>query len=178
MKRTAKVGIVAAVLALGLFFGAGAEAQQAGNPPAAPIPPQILSATKVFIANAESEAVLNVPNLTYNEFYAGMRSWGKYQLVETPADADLIFEVRFGPAGGVPLLSAFTGGVMLPTIRLTIVDPKTHVLLWGFTEYIQTANRDSTARKNFDKAVSAVIDNLKTLTTAPVAATPGAASSN
>jgi hypothetical protein len=165
MSRTARIGIF--VFSLGLLFNAAAEAQQAGQPPEAPIPPLILSATRVFIANAESEPVLGVPNLTYNEFYAAMRSWGKYQLVGTPADADLILEVRFGPTGGVPMIAAFTGGVLFPAIRVTILDPKTHVLLWGFTEYIQTASRNSTARKNFDKAVSAVIDNLKQLTAVP-----------
>ena len=34
-------------------------------------------------------------NLPYNEFYEHMKSWGKYQLVQAPADADLVFEIRF-----------------------------------------------------------------------------------
>ena len=33
--------------------------------------------------------------MTYNEFYAAMKSWGRYELVSSPADADMVFEIRF-----------------------------------------------------------------------------------
>src|SRR5262249_58085013 len=67
----------------------------------APIPAQILSAKKVFIANAGGdESRFDAPGYTggpdrfYNEFYAGAKSWGRYELVSTPAEADLIFEIQ------------------------------------------------------------------------------------
>ena len=171
MKRLAAIGIPFITAVLCVSAGPAARAQQTSDPPAAPKPAQIFTGTKVFIANAESATIMGVPDLTYNEFYAGMKAWGKYELVASPADADLVLEIRFGSTGGENLMSAFTTGTMFPAVRVTILDPKTHVLLWGLTEYVQTANRVSTARKNFDKAISAVIDSLKNLTSTPSAAT-------
>ena len=34
-------------------------------------------------------------NQPYNAFYAAMKEWGKYTLVVSPAEADLVFEIRF-----------------------------------------------------------------------------------
>ena len=81
---------------------------------------------------------------------------GRYELVTNPADADLIFEIRALTVG----CGAFA------TIRLEILDPKTGVVIWGFTESVETANRNSTARKNYDKAVSAVVTEVKELAAA------------
>ena len=72
-----------------------AAATKPSDPPSAPIPTQILTCKKVFVSNGESNAKTTIPNLTYNEFYAHMKSWGKYELSPAPADADLVFEIRF-----------------------------------------------------------------------------------
>ena len=34
------------------------------------------------------------PDRAYNEFYAAMKTWGRYELVAAPRDADLVFEIR------------------------------------------------------------------------------------
>jgi hypothetical protein len=129
--------------------------------PSAPVPAQILTAKKIFIANGDSDPVLGVPNLAYNEFYASIKNSNRYELVQAPADADLVFEIlseiRF-PAAVEYLL------------HLTIVDPKTSVVLWRITEHVQTWAREATGRKNFSTAMSALVDNLKTLSTPPPAA--------
>jgi hypothetical protein len=53
-----------------------------------PIPTQISSAKKVFIANARgnqpfhNESMFNGgPERAYDEFYASMKAWGRYELV-------------------------------------------------------------------------------------------------
>jgi hypothetical protein len=43
-------------------------------------------------------------------------------------------------------------------------EPKTNVLLWGFTEYVQSGNRSS-RDKNFDKSMGAIVDDVKNLVT-------------
>jgi hypothetical protein len=77
-------------------------AQQPADPPPAPIPSPIFAAKSVFISNATGEVFLphGNPDLTYNSFYEAMKSWGRYQLVSSPSDADLIFEIRFTFANG------------------------------------------------------------------------------
>ena len=74
-------------------------AEQSKQVPPAPVPPQILSAKKVFIANAGGEQPAEDAQYSgdsdraYNQFYAAMRTWGRYELVASPAEADLWFEI-------------------------------------------------------------------------------------
>jgi hypothetical protein len=147
-----------------------AGAQQGANPAPAPIPSQIATAKKIFIANGESGAIFGIPNLTYNEFYPQIKSWGKYELVSSPADADLVFEIRAGAGGVGSVIAGSVGCGLLVTIRLEILDPKSGIVIWGFTEYVQTANRNSTARTNYDKAVSAVVTDVRDLAAAAAVA--------
>ena len=64
---------------------------------AAPPPQQILATKKVFISNGGGEdgakapwtGYRGAPDRAHNEFYAGMKSWGRYQIVEAPGEADL-----------------------------------------------------------------------------------------
>ena len=129
-------------------------AQSPAEPAAAPIPAQILTAQKVFISNAQADFIeaAIAPNLAYDELYAAMRSWGKYELTTTPASADLVFQI------------GFAGGQIGFPLHLTIIDPKTHVTLWLLTEYVHTWTLGSTGRKNFDKAMADIVADLKQLT--------------
>lgn len=61
--------------------------------PVGPIPMQILAAHKVFISNGETSGRNWPPNIVYDAFYTGMKTWGKYELATTPADADV--DLRF-----------------------------------------------------------------------------------
>jgi hypothetical protein len=77
---------------------------------------------------------------TYNEFYAAMKDWGRYELAATPAEADLIFEVRFAVTVGPRKVYQGSGmAPQEPQVRLVISDPKTRVVLWAFTEPIKQA---------------------------------------
>lgn len=143
-------------------------AQQPKGGAPAPVPAQIVAAQKVFISNAGGASLETVidetvfnggPDRPYNQFYTAMKSWGRYELVSSPADADLVFEISW----------ALTDtGLRLPVLgqlRLVIVDPKTRITLWNLTEYVRGAlllgNRD----KNFDQAMNTVVARLRALTT-------------
>jgi hypothetical protein len=159
------------VVMLGLLPGIGA--QQAKGPAPAPVPPQIASAQKVFISNAGGESFESVidqtvfdggPDRPYNQFYAAVKNWGRFDIVSSPADADLVLEISW-------VLT--DTGLRLPVLgqlRLMIIDPRTHVTLWNLTEYVRGAillgNRD----KNFDQAMTTILNRMKLL--AVPAATP------
>jgi hypothetical protein len=162
MKRIGKLGIVCIISVIALVAVPISEAQQVLNPTPAPIPLQILTGKKVFISNGDGDEIFNVPNLTYNSFYASVKSWGRFEIVSAPADADLVFEVRFaiGP---------------VPTLRLVILDPKTHVILWHIIEGVEGWARESTGRKNFDKGMVTLVAELKMLTAHDLPATDAAA---
>jgi hypothetical protein len=131
-------------------------AEEPPAPPPAPLPGQILAAKKVFISNGGQDSWLDYdpkhdPSLTYNEFYGDIKSWGKYELVSTPADADVVFEIHL----------LFQDHLL--QLRLLILDPRSHITLWTLNQNTSVANRDATARKNFDKAVNALVEALKVL---------------
>jgi hypothetical protein len=130
----------------------------------------------VFISNAGGssldavidETIFNGgPDRPYNQFYAAMKSWGRYELVSSPADADLVLEISW---------SLTDTGLRLPVLgqlRLVIIDPKTHITLWNITEYVQGAMLLGNRDKNFDQAMATVVNRLKILAV-PTAATADA----
>ncbi len=144
---------------------------QQSKPPAAvpaPVPPQIAAAQRIFISNAGGESFETVidqtvfhggPDRSYNQFYAAMKAWGRYEVVPSPSDADLVVEISWVLADT---------GLKLPVLgqlRVVIVDQKTHVTLWNLTEYVKGAillgNRD----KNFDHAMNTVVERMEKLVT-------------
>ncbi len=145
-------------------------AQQPADPPIAPVPGQIASAKKIFLSNASGEgwAPAGVPDLTYNEFYVDMKSWGRYELVSTPADADVVFEIRFTTQVGPTSVTQGQGYSSQDfQFRLTILDPKTRVVLWAFTESIPQAANKNASRKKFDDAMTAIVNDAKKLAGEP-----------
>src|SRR5580700_5470363 len=157
------------------LFAVTASAQA---PPApislAPVPPALLNAKTVFISNAGADSGLfphpfsGDPDRPYNQFYAAMQSWGHYQLVADPSEADLVFELQLiappGPSSGNKVNGASDP---LPMFRLVIFDRKTHYVLWALTESITVAYLQKTHDNNFDGALSALTADLKRLTSAP-----------
>jgi len=157
-------------ISLGIALVISAIAQQPKPPAPAPIPSQISTAQKVFISNAGGasfETVIDAtvfdggPERPYNQFYAAVKDWRRYELVSNPADADLVLEISW---------QLTDTGLRLPVLgqlQLIVIDPKTHVTLWNLTQYVRGAvllgNRD----KNFDLAMTTIVNRLRLLATAP-----------
>jgi len=173
MSQIAKSSIRFAILTAALAVVPVLNAQQPAQPAAAPIPAQIISAHKVFISNAGADAAAQDifkragdPEEAYNCFYSSMQSWGKYELVSAPADADMVLEIRFAAQtsmnGSVPIYS--------PEFELTLLDAKTHFILWKMAQPVNGAFRKETWLKNFNEGLHALLDNLKKLTTPSIPA--------
>jgi hypothetical protein len=114
-------------------------AQQKKPTHRAPIPAQIFTAKKVFIANGggdesryEEASYSGGPDRTYNEFYAAMKTWGRYELVAVPGDADLVFEIRLTifQLQRVHVLSHDSPAID-SQFRVVIRDAKTHQTVVG-----------------------------------------------
>jgi hypothetical protein len=159
--RVIRRGVVLLVFTLTLTAGGTVGTQKPVDPPAAPVPAPIFTAKKAFISNASGEIGLpaGTPDLTYNEFYAAMKNWGRYELVSAPGDADLVFEIRFTFVGG--------GSTQDFQFRAVIRDPKSSVVLWAFSESVRQSGSQATGRKYFDQAMTTLVDDLKSLAKAP-----------
>lgn len=167
MRKIARVrtGLILAVSAVVLLFVPGARAQKSPNAdtPPAPVPAQISSAKKIFISNAGSDcspfgdtAYSGGPDRAYDQFYAAMKISGRYQLVGAPADAELVFEIRFTcPAYVTPKSSTYD-----PQLGLLIRDVSTRFILWSFTEHLEGALLQGNRDKNFNKAMSGLVADV------------------
>lgn len=139
----------------------------------APIPAQIATAKKIFIANAggderwhDAPIFSGGTDRPYNQFYAAIKASGRYELVGSPAEADLIFEIQFLLPTAELAASrgeAFAPDAFDPQFRLVIRDPKTNALLWGFTEHVQGAILQGNRDKNFDRAAALIFEDLQDL---------------
>jgi hypothetical protein len=134
----------------------------------APVPSQILTTKKIFISNVPGTLFLvprnaeDDPYRPYNQFYASMKSWGYYELVSAPADADVIFEISIADRPTLGNASVQTS-VHLACLDLTIRDPKTQAVLWWFAERVQGANRTATGEKNYNQAMTNLLSDVKKL---------------
>jgi hypothetical protein len=59
------------------------------NIPPAPLPTIVVNAKKIFLTNGGGS------NLAYDSFYSDMKQWGKYEIVGSPDEADLIVELSY-----------------------------------------------------------------------------------
>ena len=151
----------------GMAVNAGTQNVDKPAAATAPMPTAIQMAKRVFLGNAGGDGMsISIfrrsgdVNQPYNWFYLAMKNWGRYELVGSPADADLVFEISFAaPLVGADKLSTFA-----PYLRLEILDAKTHFLLWTIVEPVQGAYRKTTWETNFNTGVTNLVSDLKNMT--------------
>lgn len=171
-----KSWLIACVCGAAFLSEVSVLAQQAVPPAATPIaiapaPPLLMSAKTVFISNAGADSGLfphpfsGDPDRAYNEFYADVVSWGRYQLVASPDQADLVFELQLmAPSGPSNADKSKGASDPLPMVRLVIYDRPTHYVLWALTESIGPAALQKTHDRNFDEAVASLVLDAGRLT--------------
>ncbi len=164
MLRFVRFAVLAAAAAFLLTSVPQAVAQSA------PIPTQILNAKTAFIANGGSTSPTLSSADLYAGIYAAMRSWGRFVLVSTPEEADLVFVPAFT---AVPSDSDNGTSFLKPQLTLTVLDPKTRVPLWSVTEY-------QWPKKSGEKAYEGIVGQVRVIAEAvhsdkPAAAAPAPA---
>jgi hypothetical protein len=146
--------------------------QQSQSPdaPPAPVPPAIFAAKKVFLSNAGADSGLfphpfsGSQDRAYNQFFAALQKWGRYDLVSDPDEADLVFQLRLtAPSGPANPNKQKGASDPLPTFRLEIVDRKSHYTLWTVTESVTVAFLQKTHDRNFDDALNALLLDVQNL---------------
>jgi hypothetical protein len=167
-----KVRLVVASIGLAILLPAASIlfAQTASVAPAAPIPSQILTAKKVFISNAVSGIDPKIwsggPAQPYNELYAAIKSWGRYELVAAPGEADMVLQISFD----TPMSVMSGNSISSPQIKLLLLDPKTHIILWRLDEESSTAHMTNGRDKCLVDAINKLVVDLKALTAQPATA--------
>ncbi len=160
-----KIAIVAAC-----FTAALAPAQTpAGSH--APIPPAILSARKLFIANGGADAGLFPHPFSgnaahgYDQFYSALRGVSQYDLVSNPSEADLVLEFQLqAPLGPANADKSKGAADPLPTVSVKIYDRPSHYVLWAFSEVVASAATQKTHDRNLDDAITQLVQDFQSLT--------------
>jgi hypothetical protein len=166
-----------------LLLAVAALTPQLVSAQAGPVPPAILAAKTIFVSNAGGDSGLFPSPFSgdqsrgYTQFYAALKATGQFELVADPASADLVLELQLiahtSPLSGRPDEVNKVNGAPdpLPMFRLVIYDRKTHYILWTFTESVERAFLQKTHDRNFDDALSALLQDFRTLAgKAPAAA--------
>jgi hypothetical protein len=172
-----RIGLRLAVCAA-LLAAVAVLSQEPASTPAAPVPPAIRAAKKIFVSNAGADSGLfpspfsGDPSRGYLQLYAGLKATGQFDLVDDPAEADLVLELLLtapnGPTNGSKVNGASNP---VPMFRLVVYDRKTHYVLWTLTESIQIALLQKTHDRNFDDALTAIMNEFEVLSgKAPTAA--------
>ena len=161
-----------ALIFLSTALGVTAMAQETVS--VAPVPPALHAARKVFISNAGADSGLfphpfsGMPDRAYNEFYADVKAMNRFELVNDPAEADLVLELQLNAPNGPTNANKVKGASdPLPMFRLTVWDRRTHYVLWALTESVEQANLQKTHDRNFDDAIAELVKGLKKVVTSP-----------
>jgi len=112
--------------------------------PTAPIPSQILQAQAIFLANFASDPNFPIDQTkAYNDIYAALQAWGRYRLVSSPEQADLVFQLRdIAPITDVTGNRAGVYSLTSPAFQLTVLDPKSNIALWTITSPVTLAGKN------------------------------------
>jgi hypothetical protein len=142
---------------------------------------RVTAAKKIFVSNAGvdksfTQLIPGGPNGTYSELYASLRQWGYFQLVDSPSQADLIFEIRSSvnirdylkPGGNVNIASDKIESY-IPIFTLSIFEASTHDPV---SSIVVPAGRGSNKAKGaiaFTQSIGVLTDKIKALVSVPAA---------
>jgi hypothetical protein len=134
--------------------------------PPAPLPAVVVNAKKVFFTNGGGS------DLAYDAFYSEMKNWGKYEIVGSPDNADLIVELSYHvDHNGTRVWSTnntYNGTTQVhsrelidPQLVLTIYDAKTKNSLWETIDHRRLARREKNREKETINSAQRLVDELK-----------------
>jgi len=169
MKNLATSVAFCAILSLACLAGAKDKKKPV---PVAPLPSVVVNAKKIFLSNGGGS------NLAYDAFYSKMKEWGKYEIVGSPEEADLIVELSYRVEDkGTRVWSStntyndttqvHSAHMIDPQLILTIYDAKTKNSLWSETDHRRLARREKNREKETVNSAQRLVDDLKTRVTIP-----------
>lgn len=134
--------------------------------PQALIPDFIVNAQKVFVTNGGGNP------LAFDEFYSQLKIWGRYQLVGSPSEAQVILEVKYFVVDEGTRISTstntYTGKTQVysremidPQLQLKIYDAKTKDLLWSVTDHKRLARLERNREKESVNSADRLAAGLK-----------------
>ncbi len=126
-----------------------------------PVPVGLTEGRKLFLSHAGADAGLfphpftGTQDRAYGQFFTLLGASKTYELVSTPAEADLVLELHLtAPSGSLGGDKKRGTEDALPTFKLVVYDRPTHYILWTISQTVDQANLQKTHDKNFDDALA------------------------
>lgn len=134
--------------------------------PTAPLPTAIVNARRIFLSNKGGS------DLAYDAFYQAMKDWGKFQIVGTPDDAELIVELSYEVVHEGTRVWSTTNTynnitqvhstqIIDPQLILTIYDAKTKNSLWSTIDHRRLARLEKNREKEMINSAERLVEELR-----------------
>jgi hypothetical protein len=168
MKVTHSIALALACLfTVSPLAGSQQPPQPAPESAPGPVPPALTRAHTVFISNGGSDSGLfpepfsGDPDRGYTQFLNALKASNAFTLVSDPSEADLVLELALVAPNGPTNANKQNGAAdPRPMFRLTVYDRKSHYVLWTVTQSVQLAFLQKTHDRNFDDALTAVLNRF------------------
>ena len=155
-----------AVAMLLFFLVSALPAKTRKDIPPAPLPTAVVNAHKVFLS------IRGGSDLAFDAFYQGIKNWGKYQIVGSPAEAELIVELSYEEVhGGTRVWSTtntynnttqvHSAQVIDPQLILTIYDASTKNSLWSTIDHRRLARLEKNREKEMINSAERLVEELR-----------------
>jgi len=138
--------------------------------PTAPVPSQIQQAQTIFLTNSAADPNFPIDSTkAFNDIYAALQTWGRYKLVNSPDQADLVFKLKdiapitdvTGNRGGVYSVSS-------PAFQLTILDPKSKIALRTITSPVTVTGKNQVLARWVSIAETDLVSRVKVVAGQPL----------
>ena len=145
------------------------------NIPSAPLPAAVVHARKAFLLNGQTSGQYLTKNgniLAFDTLYTDMKRWGKYELVDSPTEADIVVELQYRPYSE----GSRSFGVYNPSTRtvqtrsvdqfgadfaLVIYEAKSKEQLWSASDEPGAARLVKNQQKEVIKSIDRLVEGLK-----------------
>jgi hypothetical protein len=139
--------------------------------PAAPLPQVIVTAHTVFLSNGGGS------DLAFDAFYSEMKKWGKYRIVGSPDNAELIVELSYRVEDlGTRVWSSVntynnttqvhSREIIDPKLILTIYDARTKNSLWATIDHRRLARLQKNREKEMINSAERLVEELRSRSSA------------
>jgi hypothetical protein len=145
-------------------------AQQNSTVSPPPTPSQIQQAHTVFLTNSASDPNFPIDETkAFNDIYAALQAWGHYQLVNSPEQADLVFQLR--DIAPITDVTGNDGGVYSytsPAFQLTILDPRSNIALWTIISPVNLTGKNQVFARWVSNSETNLVSRVKVVAGQPL----------
>jgi len=128
---------------------------------------RLLSAHTLYLAKSTQDANFPAsPDDAYNLVLANLKNWGRFQIVDSIAQADLVLQLRDAVRTSVVDDPNDAGSTVyyLASFQLTLADPSTLSPLWTVNTGIPTSIKHKTQSQLLTASAQNLVSQLKLLT--------------